>query len=249
MNAMIIFDIILLVAGWTLLLIYLFCSYAKIYRTLNSGKRELIGYMWKWSRTYVIYDGIPFFFADRIGFIDQNMNVYLKKENKHYNFVEVNCGAVNDAGEVKDSTNALIGTCDGVGAGLSRMTVQDVFGNELAFAKTGLRKGDDILVRAAAVGALYSLAADADKELRDDVRVGFKDLALPSALIYMLIFVPLALLGYDTSIMRFLGSEISYICYMILAYGVLCWLLYFLKRCLTMRNQSTTLLFSSISLH
>ena len=238
MDAMIIFYIILLAAGFIALLIYLFCRYAKVYRTLSSGERQFVGYLWKWSRTYVIYDGIPFFFAERIGFIDQNMNVYLKKENNHYNYVEVNCGTVNATGDVTDSANASVGVCEGVGTGASRMTVTDAYGNEIGFAKTGFRKGDDVLIRAAAAGALYSLVGDSDKELRDDVRVGFKDLALPSALIYMLLFVPLALLGYDESIKRFLGSEISYFCYMMLAYAVLCWVLYFIKKCLTMRNQS-----------
>lgn len=238
MNAMLIFYLIVLFFAFALLLIYLFCRFARVYRTLSSGKREFVGYVWKWSRTYIIYDGIPFFFADRIGFIDQNKNIYLKSENSQYNFVETQYGSVTDDGLISDTNNNAMASCDSIGTSSRRTVVTDASGNEIAFAKTGLRKGDDLLIRAAATGALCALNSEKDKALRADVRIGFKDLALPSALIFMLLFVPLALLGYDTSILSFLGSEISYISYMLLAYAFICWTLYFIKKCMTMRNRS-----------
>ena len=240
MSAMLIFTLIMLAFALASLLVYFLCRYAKIYRTLPSGERVIVGYLWKWSRTYIIYDGIPFLGADRIGFVDPMMHVYLKKENAQHNFVEEDYGSVDDQGIVSDPYNNTVATCDSIGQGVGYTCVYDAYKNEIAYAKTGFRKGDDLLVRAAAAGALCVLNADEDRSLRTDVRIGFKDLALPSALIFMLLFVPLALLGYDTSIMAFLGDELSYVSYMMLAYGFICWLLYFIKKCMTMRNRSLT---------
>lgn len=240
MSAMLIFTLIVLTSILVSLIVYFLCRYAKIYRTLPSGERVLVGYLWKWSRTYIIYDGIPFLGADRIGFVDSAMNIYLKKENAQHNFVEEKYGCVDAQGVISDLYNNTIATCDSIGQGSRRTSVLDAYSTEIAFVKTGFRKSDELLVRAAAAGALCVLNADEDSSLRADVRVGFKDLALPSALIFMLLFVPLALLGYDTSIMAFLGDELSYVCYMMLAYGLICWLLYFIKKCMTMRNKSMT---------
>ena len=244
MSAMHIFILILLAAALVSLIVYLLCKYAKIYRTLPTGERELVGYLWKWSRTtYIIYDGIPFLGADRIGFVDYSTkHVFLKTENAQHNFVEVDYGSVDDQGIISDPYNSTVATCDAIGQGKRRTCVNDTTQNEIAFVKTGFRKGDDLLVRAAAAGALCALNATEDSALRADVRVGFKDLALPAALIFMLLFVPLALLGYDTAIMGFLGDEISYVSYMMLAYSLICWILYFVKKCMTMRNQSMTYL-------
>ena len=235
---MLIFIIIMLTLGVSGLLIYFLCRFARIYRTLSSGERIFIGYLWKWSRTYIIYDGIPFFGADRIGYIDQKNHVYLKTENSQHNFVEIDYGSVDDLGAITDVYNNVIASCDSIGQGVNKTCVNDAYQNEIAFAKTGFRKGDDLLVRAAAAGALCALNAAQDSSLRADVRIGFRDLALPSALIFMLLFVPLALLGYDTAIFEFLGSQLSYVSYMMLAYGLICWILYFIKRCMTMRNKS-----------
>lgn len=240
MSAMFIFIIIVLAFVLASLLVYFLCRFAKIYRTLPSGERVLVGYLWKWPRTYIIYDGIPLLGADRIGFIDQNMHVFLKAENAQHNYVEVDYGSVDDQGVISDPYNNVVATCDSIGQGVRGTCVNDSYKNEIAYATTGFRKGDDLLVRAAATGALCALNVDQDSSLRSDVRIGFKDLALPSALIFMLLFVPLALLGYDTSIMAFLGDELSYVSYMMLAYGFICWLLYFIKKCMTMRNRSLT---------
>ena len=235
---MTIFFMILMAYGLIMLLIYLFCRYAKIFRTLPDGKRILIGYVWKWSNSYIIYDGIPFFFAERIGFLDKNKNVFLKTVNNQYNFVELQYGQVDDSGNVTDTNNNRVAVCDSIGQTSRSTLVNDLSGNEIAYAKTGFRKGDDLLVRAAAAGASCALKSDDETALKADVRIGFKDLALPSALIFMLIFVPVAWLGYDTTIMTFLGTVIAYVSYMMLAYALICWILYFIKKCLTMRNMS-----------
>lgn len=240
MSAMLIFILIMLTSALVSLIVYLLCRYAKIYRTLPSGQRVLVGYLWKWSRTYIIYDGIPFLGADRIGFIDPMMHVFLKTENAQHNFIEVDYGSVDDLGNISDQYNNAVATCDSIGQGVRRTCVYDACKNEIAFVRTGFRKGDDLLVRAAAAGALCALNTAEDSALRADVRIGFKDLALPSALIFMLLFVPLALLGYDTSIMALLGDELSYVSYMMLAYALICWILYFIKKCMTMRNKSLT---------
>ena len=240
MSAMLIFILIMLTSALVSLIVYLLCKYAKIYRTLPTGERELVGYLWKWSRTYIIYDGIPFLGADRIGYVDPQMHVFLKTENAQHNFVEVDYGSVDDQGNIVDPYNTAVAICDSIGQGVRRTCVIDASQNEIAFAKTGFRKGDDLLVRAAAAGALCVMNASEDSALRADVRIGFRDLALPSALIFMLLFVPLALLGYDTAIMAFLGDELSYVSYMMLAYALISWILYFIKKCLTMRNKSMT---------
>ncbi len=238
---MLVFIIIILVLGLSGLLIYFLCRFAGIYRTQPSGERIFIGYVWKWSRTYIIYDGIPFLGADRIGFINPQMRVYLKTENSQHNYVEIDYGSVNDQGEISDISNNIVARCDSIGQGSRSSCITNGCQDEIAFAKTGFRKGDDLLLRAAAVGALCSLNADQDKALRADVRIGFRDLALPSALIFMLIYIPLAFFGYlehDSRIMRFLGNEWSFIAYMMMSYGAICWLLYFIKKCMTMRNRS-----------
>ena len=237
---MLIFTFIILAFLLASLLVYLLCRYAKIYRTLPSGERKLVGYLWKWKRVYIIYDGIPLWGAERIGFVDPNKHVFLKTENAQHNFVEVDYGCVDDLGVVSDQYNSLVATCDSIGQGVRRTCVYDPQKNEIAFVRTGFRKGDDLLVRAAAAGALCAMNAEQESPLRADVRVGFKDLALPSALIFMFLFVPLALLGYDASFMNFLGDELAYVSYMMLAYGLICWFLYFIKKCMTMRNMSMT---------
>ena len=240
MKSMFVFMIIILAFVLSGLLIYLFCRFAKIYRTLPSGERIFIGYLWKWSRSYIVYDGIPFLGADRIGFIDVHKHIYLMTENVQHNFVEVNYGSVDDMGKCTDINNNTVAQCDSIGNDGRSTCVNDIHQNEIAFVKTGYRKGDDLLIRAAAVGALCMLNSDQDSSLRADVRIGFKDLALPASLIFMLFFVPMALLGYNVEIMDFLGSEISYVSYMMLLYAFICWVLYFIKKCMTMRNMSIT---------
>lgn len=242
MNAMLVFFIIVLSSALISLIVYFLCRYAKIYRTLPTGERELVGYLWKWSRTYIIYDGIPFLGADRIGYVDPMKHVLLKTENAQHNFVEIDYGSVDDQGIISDLYNNTVATCDAIGQDAGSTCVYDPNQIEIAFVKTGFRKGDDLLVRAAAAGALCVLNTADDSALRADVRIGFKDLALPAALIFMLLFVPLALLGYDTAILSFLGDEISYVSYMMLAYTLICWILYFIKKCMTMRNRSLTYL-------
>ena len=118
MSAMFIFIIIVLAFVLASLLVYFLCRFAKIYRTLPSGERVLVGYLWKWPRTYIIYDGIPLLGADRIGFIDQNMHVFLKAENAQHNYVEVDYGSVDDQGVISDPYNNVVATCDSIGQGV-----------------------------------------------------------------------------------------------------------------------------------
>lgn len=239
--AWIIFISTIFVMVMTGLLAFFLCRFARIYRTNPSGERELMGYLWKRSNSYVVYDGIPLLGADRIGYLDQQKRVYLKTENNQHNYVDIEYGIVDDQGAVSDTNNTLVATCDCIGQDSNSTSVIDSFGNEVAYVSTGFKKGDDLLVRAAAVGALFALHDEDSSALRADVRVGFKDMALPATLIFTLIFVPLAYLFFDNNTANIEAVFIDpylYVCYMLLAYGVICWVLYFIKKCMTMRNRS-----------
>lgn len=240
MNAIqILLYILLAVLGLVSLFIWLFGRYAKICRTLPDGSRILLGYVWKWGGKYVIYDGIPLLWANRLGMFDTSNNVYLMTENAQYNHIEQKYGSFDDQGNIFGLNGNNVATCNSLGKS-SRETAAQVSGVEVAFAKTGLRKGDDLLVRAAAAGVLYILAHDDEKILQQDVRIGFKDLALPSALIFMMLYVPFSLIGITANVMDSIGNEFFFILYMLLVYLFICWSLLFVKKFMTMRNRSLT---------
>jgi len=218
------------------ILLWLFFKYAKVYYTSESGERSLVGYLWQtFSNQYILYDGIPFLGANRIGYIKSADNsIYLRTMNAQHNYVEIMYGRFSDDGSVYDATS-LVAVCD-----TSEVRKSFAFAankQELAYATGSYRAKADLMTRAAAVGALWQSAEDSETE-RPDVRIGFVDLALPSALIFMLLYIPFSLAAHSFVLFPFLGMEVSYTLNMLLFYFFIAWILYGVKHEMTLRNRS-----------
>ena len=236
MNATVILIILFLLPLFVWLLIYFLCTYAKVYATDSKGDRMFVGYLWKRGAGYKLYEGIPFLLAKRIGYIKNDRHVYLQIMNKQHNYIETDHGEANPQnGEVRDCNGTLMGTCESLE---SRSSAVLNNGMETAFVRCGFRHSPELIAYAGAAGALYCEAYEGEDIYREDVRVGYADLALPAALIFTILFIPLGMLGYNNEIMSFIGAELSYIGYMFLAYEFIHFVLYVIKHMLTMRNKS-----------
>lgn len=234
----IIFIAILLFATLIIWLgIYFLCSYAQVYCTEDNGNRKFIGILWKSKNTYSLYEGLPYF-SNKIGYVDQQNTIHIDSENDQHNYVKVPYGSINDNGEVFDISNNLIAKCEFPEKRLSSVIDASKNNIEVAFVQSGFKKVHDVMVRAAGFGALWHEAVEHVDESKSDVRIGFKDLALPSTIIFLLLFIPFGIIANYYSWFGFLGDELSYISWMLSGYGLICLSLFLIKSHFTIRNKS-----------
>lgn len=217
------------------IILWSFFRYAKVYYTKESGERCFIGYLWqKNANQYTLYDGIPFLGANRIGYIRPTDHaIYLRIRNSQNNYVENMQGRFSDSGEVYNGA-VLVAVCD---TSTERKAVARASGAETAYAAGSRRAQKELMLRAAATGALWKSVADEDSE-RMDVRIGFTDLALPSALLFVLLYIPFSLIAHSFALFPFLGREVSYTLNMLIFYFLIAWILYGIKHTMTLRNRS-----------
>lgn len=217
------------------IILWCFFRYAKVYYTQESGERSFIGYLWqKNANQYTLYDGIPFLGANRIGYIrPTDHTIYLRSRNAQNNYVENMQGRFSDSGEVYSGA-VLVAVCD---TSTERKALALASGTETAYAAGSRRAQKELMLRAAATGALWQSVADDDSE-RLDVRIGFTDLALPSALLFLLLYIPFSLAAHSFALFPFLGREVSYTLNMLAFYFLIAWILYGIKHTMTLRNRS-----------
>lgn len=217
------------------LILWFFFKYAKVYYTKDSGERSFIGYMWqRKGNQYILYDGIPFLGANRIGTVRQKDNtVYLRTRNSQNNYVENAYGTVSDDGEIFVN-GVLVAVCSTPN---ENNTIVQGADKEVAYVDGNRKAQKDLIVRAGAAGALWQSITSNDIA-RPDVRIGFLDLALPSALIFLILYIPFSLGAHAFALFPFLGKEVSYTLNMLILYYIICWILYAIKHAMTMRNQS-----------
>ena len=217
------------------MLLWLFFRYAKVYYTRESGERVLVGYLWRHSDRYILYDGIPFLGANRIGHVrNADNSIYLRDMNGQHNYVETLHGRFTDAGEVYEGA-VCVAVCDvSVKGKASASAVGD---RELAYAVGSRRAEEGLMIRAVAAGVLWRPVGEDETE-RLDVRVGFADLALPAALVFLLAYIPFSLAAHSFVLFPFLGQEVSYTLNMLAFYLCIVWILYGVKHAMTLRNRS-----------
>lgn len=216
-------------------LLWLFFRYAKVYCTHESGERCFIGYLWqKGIDKYILYDGIPFLGANRIGYIKpSDKSVYLRCMNSQHNYVENMYGRFTDAGEVYDGA-VCVALCDiSDRKGIAYSSDK----KEVAYASGSRRAMKELMMRATAVGVLWQ-SAEEKEDYYPDVRIGFVDLALPAALVFLLLYIPFSLAAHTFILFPFLGMELSFTLNMLVFYFLIVWMCYGIKHAMTLRNQS-----------
>lgn len=218
------------------LIVWFFFTYAKVYTTEENGRRVFVGYLWQWKgNRYVLYDGIPFLGANRIGYIQQqDHTVYLRTLNSQNNYVEQAYGTVNDAGEISVN-GTVVAVCSPQGR--ADMPVNDGQ-REVAYARGSHKAHQGLMTRGGAAGALWPSAVGGEEVIPTDVRIGFLDLALPASLIFLVLYIPFSLGAHSFALFPFLGKEVAYTLSMLVCYFIICWLLYVVKYAMTMRNRS-----------
>lgn len=219
------------------MVLWLFLCYAKVYYTRESGERVFVGYLWrKNANQYTLYDGIPVLGASRIGCIKPVDNsIYLKTMNDQHNYVEILQGRFTDDGEVYDNT-ACVAVCK-LSEEKKAIALSIDNKTEVAYATGSRRARQELMIRAAAVGTLWKSVEDSEADC-PDVRIGFVDLALPAALVFLLFYIPFSLVAHSFALFPFLGWEVSYTLNMIIFYICIAWILYGVKHAMTLRNQS-----------
>ena len=221
------------------LIVYFFCSYVKVYYTHNDGTREFVGVLWKSARKYTLYNDFPPL-ARKIGYVDQQGVINIEKENSQHNYVSTPCGTFNNQGEILDINGNIIAKSLSNDKRIS--SVVDIKNKtlEIAYVASGYKKVPDMMLRAAAFGALWSEIKNEEKEAKSDVRIGLRDLALPSTVIFLLFYVPFGFLAKIFSWLTNIGDGVSYVCWMMLAYFMVNLILYLVKSYFTMRNRPLT---------
>ena len=216
------------------LLIYLFIfllgTYTVVYRVLPSGRKRKVGYLWRIKGDYILYDSLlPVFSSSRIGFI-KGYEVRPLVVNVQQNKVQKTLGTFTDDGKVNDLQGNLVASCEDANGGST--SVLDTNGERVGFLRGALRAKSDLTVRGAGFAVLRE-GEEGDTSVFD-VRVGFKDLMLPAALAYMVLFYPFRLL---TETFASCHSGL-YMLVMLLYYVLMVGILYFIKYEKTMQNQS-----------
>ncbi len=217
------------------IILWFFFKYAKVYCTSSTGERSFIGYLWQSKgKQYTLYDGIPLLGANRIGSIKQKDNmVYLRTLNSQNNYVENAYGSVSENGEIYVN-GILVANCST--SDEQKTVVQDAE-KEVAYACGSHKACKELMVRAGAAGALWQ-SITCEDVARPDVRIGFLDLALPAALIFLALYIPFCFGAHSFTLFPFLGKEVSYTLNMLMLYYIICWILYAVKHAMTMRNRS-----------
>ena len=212
------------------LLIYLLGTYTVVYRVLPSGRKKKVGYLWRIKGEYILYDSLlPIFESSRIGFI-KGYEVRPLVVNVQQNKVQKTLGTFTDDGKVIDLHGNLVASCEDATAGTT--TVLDTNGEKIGFLRGSLRAKSDLTVRGAGFAVLRE-SEDADTSVFD-IRVGFKDLMLPAALAYIVLYYPFRLL---TETFTSAYSDL-YMLVMLLYYVLLVGILYVIKYEKTLQNQS-----------
>lgn len=211
-------------------LLFLICPFAIVWRVEPSGRKRKVGYLWKIKGECILYDSIlPIFSSSRIGFI-RGYEVRPLVTNIQQNKVQKTLGTFSDDGKVMDLTGREVASCETPGEKSTKVT--DNSGELVGYVRGSLRSGQDLIVRAAGFAALR------EKEQQDssvfDVRVGFMDLMLPSAVIYMILFYPLMLLT------KAITENVPnlYMLVMLLWYALIIIVMYVVKYEKTMKNDS-----------
>ena len=211
-------------------LLFLICPFAIVWRVEPSGRKRKVGYLWKIKGECILYDSIlPIFSSSRIGFI-RGYEVRPLVTNIQQNKVQKTLGTFSDDGKVMDLTGREVASCETPGEKSTKVT--DNSGKLVGYVRGSLRSGQDLIVRAAGFAALR------EKEQQDssvfDVRVGFMDLMLPSAVIYMILFYPLMLLT------KAITENVPnlYMLVMLLWYALIIIVMYVVKYEKTMKNDS-----------
>lgn len=212
------------------LLIFLLGTYTVVYQVLPSGRKKKVGYLWKIKGEYVLYDSLlPIFSPSRIGFIKDH-EVRPLVMNVQQNKVQKTLGTFTDDGKVNDLHGNLVASCEDANARVT--AVLDTNGDKVGFLRGALRAKSDLTVRGAGFAVLRE-GEEADKSVFD-IRVGFKDLMLPAALAYMVLFYPFRLLTETFTA----GYSELYMLVMLLYYVLMVGILYIIKYEKTMQNQS-----------
>lgn len=211
-------------------LLFLTCPFAIVYRVEPSGRKRKVGYLWRIKGECILYDSIlPIISSSRIGFI-RGYEVRPLVTNIQQNKVQKTLGTFSDDGKIMDLTGQKVASCDTPGEKSTKIT--DNSGELVGYVKGSLRAGQDLIVRAAGFAVLR------EKEEQDssvfDVRVGFVDLMLPSALIYMILFYPFMLLTKALTE----NAPNLYMLLMLLWYALIIIVMYVVKYEKTMKNDS-----------
>lgn len=211
-------------------LLFLICPFAIVFRVEPSGRRRKVGYLWRIRGEYVLYDSIlPIFASSRIGFI-RGYEVRPLVTNIQQNKVQKTLGTFTDDGRVLDLAGNEVGACEHPD---QRSTnVLDSGGDKIGCVIGSLLAKQDVIVRAAG----FAVLREKEKQEKSafDIRVGFMDLMLPSALIYMVLFYPLMLL--TNAITENVPN--LYMLLMLLWYALIVVVLYVVKYEKTMKNDS-----------
>lgn len=211
-------------------LLYLFFPFAVISRVDPSGRKRKVGYLWKMRGEYILYDFIlPIFSSSKIGFI-RGYEVRPLVVNIQQNKVQKTLGTFSDDGKVMDLTGNQIASCETPSQNSTK--VVDANGECVGYVQGSLRAKQDLMVRAAGFAVLRE--REQPESAAFDIRVGFMDLMLPSALIYMVLFYPLMLL--TESITDNMTS--FYMLLMLLWYALIIAVFYVVKYEKTMKNDS-----------
>ena len=212
------------------LFIFLFGPYTVVYRVLPSGRKKKVGYLWRIKGEYILYESLlPLFNSSRIGFI-KGYEVRPLVVNVQQNKVQKTLGTFTDDGKVNDLHGNQVACCENADA--RSTAVLDSNGEKVGYLSGALRAKSDLTVRGAGFAVLRE-REDVERSVFD-VRVGFKDLMLPAALAYMVLFYPLRLL---TETFTSAYSNV-YMLVMLLYYVLLVGILYVVKYEKTMQNQS-----------
>lgn len=211
-------------------LLFIIFPFAIVYRVEPSGMRKKVGYLWRIKGEYILYDSIlPIFSSSRIGFM-RGYEVRPLVTNIQQNKVQKTLGTFSDDGRVMDLNGREIASCESPDQTSTK--VIDDMGEVVGYVRGSFRAEQDLIVRAAGFAVLH------EKEKQDssvfDIRVGFMDLMLPSAFIYMVLFYPLMLL---TKAMTE-NAPSFYMLFMLLWYVLIIIVLYVIKYEKTMKNES-----------
>ncbi|MBO7112066.1 MAG: hypothetical protein J6W18_08970 [Bacteroidaceae bacterium] len=212
------------------LLFFILGMYTVIYRVMPSGQKKKVGYLWRIKGEYVLYDSLlPLFSSSRIGFI-KGYEIRPLVVNVQQNKVQKTLGTFTDDGKVYDLNGNPVAHCENT---QTRTTaVIDNNGDKVGFLRGALRAKQDLIVRGAGFAILHE-KEEGDRSVFD-VRVGFKDLMLPAALAFMVLFYPFRLLTET-----FTSSYSAlYMLVMLLYYVLMVGILYVIKYEKTMQNQS-----------
>ena len=159
-------------------LLFLICPFAIVYRIEPSGRRRKVGYLWRIRGEYILYDSIlPIFSSSRIGFI-RGYEVRPLVTNIQQNKVQKTLGTFTDDGRVLDLSGTEVGACEHPDQRSS--FILDSGGDKIGCVIGSLLAKQDVVVRAAGFAVLREKEQQQNSAF--DIRVGFMDLMLPSAL-------------------------------------------------------------------